>query len=118
MGPLRICVTGAAGQIAYALLPMIARGDVFGNRRMILTLLDIPAALNKLNGVLMELRDCAYSLICDIVATVDPLVAFMDVDFCIMLGAFPRKDGMLRKDLLGRNGEIFRLHAEVINQVS
>eukprot|EP01129_Flabellula_baltica_P009179 TRINITY_DN3708_c0_g1_i1.p1 TRINITY_DN3708_c0_g1~~TRINITY_DN3708_c0_g1_i1.p1 ORF type:complete len:360 (+),score=53.03 TRINITY_DN3708_c0_g1_i1:136-1215(+) len=114
--PFCVCVTGAAGQIAYALLPLIAQGDVFGDRPLVLHLLDIPDAMTTLEGVLMELYDCAYPLLVDVIITDDPVVAFTGADFCVMLGAFPRKEGMERKDLLDRNVHIFQEQGEIINQ--
>jgi len=109
--PLRVAVTGACGQIAYSLLPLLVSGKVFGpNQKVTLLLVDlnIPAVLSKLEGVAMELTDCAYPLLADIVVTGDLKVGFKDADVVVFLGAFPRKDGMERKDLLEKNAGIFK----------
>ncbi|KAI9190159.1 Malate dehydrogenase, cytoplasmic [Blastocladiella emersonii ATCC 22665] len=117
--PLRVCVTGAAGQIAYSLLFSLGTGLVFGpTQRIVLHLLDIPAAMDALNGVVMELEDCALPLVAGIVATADPLVAFDNVDWAIMLGAMPRREGMLRKDLLKANVGIFKAQGEALDRVA
>ncbi|ORZ31616.1 lactate dehydrogenase/glycoside hydrolase [Catenaria anguillulae PL171] len=117
--PLRVAVTGAAGQIAYSLLHMIASGQVYGpNQPIILHLLDIEPALDALKGVVMELEDCAHSLLVGIVPTTDPLVAFRDIDWLIMLGAMPRREGMQRKDLLKANVGIFKQQGEALNLVA
>jgi malate dehydrogenase len=103
--PIRVCITGAAGQIGYALLPHICLGKTFGpDQPFILHLLDlnIDAVQTNLSGVKMELEDSTYPLLQGVVTTGDPSVAFNGADFVIMLGAFPRKDGMERKDLLVR----------------
>ncbi|TRY63513.1 hypothetical protein TCAL_16543 [Tigriopus californicus] len=106
---LRVLVTGAAGQIAYSLLYQISSGYVFGpDQPIILHLLDIAPAMGVLNGVVMELHDCAMPLIADIVATDDPAVAFKDIDAAFLVGAMPRKEGMERKDLLAANVKIFK----------
>eukprot|EP01095_Lingulamoeba_sp_RSL-Kostka_P007801 TRINITY_DN2536_c0_g1_i1.p1 TRINITY_DN2536_c0_g1~~TRINITY_DN2536_c0_g1_i1.p1 ORF type:complete len:381 (+),score=135.65 TRINITY_DN2536_c0_g1_i1:33-1145(+) len=115
--PKRIVVTGAAGQIAYSLLFQIATGRMLGpDQPIILHLLDIPPAENALNGVVMELEDCAFELVHDIVATVDPKIAFKDADLAIFVGAFPRRKGMLRKDLLEKNASIFYTQGKILNQ--
>jgi malate dehydrogenase len=103
-------VTGAAGQIGYAVIPLIAKGHFFGpNQPVILHLLDIPFCEASLNGVVLELEDCAYPLVLGIVATTTSLEdAFKDIDFAILVGAFPRKEGMERKDLLAKNCAIFK----------
>lgn len=106
--PIRITVTGAAGQIAYSLIFRIAAGDVFGPDQPVeLRLLEITPTLPKCHGVLMELEDCAFPLVRSIVATDDPAVAFKDSNWCVLVGSVPRKAGMERKDLLGINGKIF-----------
>jgi len=106
--PLRIAVTGAAGQVAYALLPRLASGEVFGRQtQIILQLLEIPQAMQALEGVAMELWDCSFPTLADIVITDDPNRAFRDCNWALLVGAFPRKAGMERKDLLGMNGQIF-----------
>ena len=99
--PVRIAVTGAAGQIGYALLFRIASGDMLGkDQPVILQLLDITPALPAVKGVVMELEDCAFPLLQDVVITDDPNVAFKDVDVALLVGARPRSKGMERKDLL------------------
>lgn len=114
--PLRVVVTGAAGQIAYSLLYMIAKGDVFGpNQKLILHLLDIPPMMEVLNGVVMELADCALPLLVGVVPTADPAVAFKDVSAAFLVGAMPRKQGMERKDLLSANVKIFKVQGEAMN---
>ena len=110
--PVKVAVTGAAGQIGYALLFRIAAGDMLGPDQPVdLHLLEITPALGALNGVVMELNDCAFPLLNNIVATDDPNVAFKDADFCLLVGAMPRKQGMERKDLLSANGGIFARRA-------
>jgi len=105
---VRVCVTGAAGQIGYSLLPLLATGQVFGaNQKVVLQLLEITPVLPALEGVRMELDDCAYPLVDDIICTDKAEVAFKDVDFAILVGGFPRKAGMQRKDLLAKNAPIF-----------
>lgn len=117
--PVRIAITGAAGQISYSLLFRIAAGDMLGsNQPVILQLLDIPAAKKILDGVVMELQDCAFPLLVDIIATHDPLAAFDQVDIAILVGARPRKQGMERKDLLQINGDIFKRQGQALNQVA
>jgi len=106
--PIRVVVTGAAGQIGYALLFRIAAGDMLGpDQPVILHLLEITPALPALNGVAMELSDCAFPLLHGIVVTDDVNVAFKDVDYALLVGARPRGPGMERKDLLEANGAIF-----------
>jgi malate dehydrogenase len=106
--PIRVAVTGAAGQVAYAMLGRLASGEVFGpDRKVILQLLEIPQAMPALEGVAMELDDCGFPTLADIVLTDDPDRAFQDVNWALLVGSFPRKQGMERKDLLGINGKIF-----------
>lgn len=106
--PIRIAVTGAAGQVAYALLPRLASGEVFGpDRKVILHLLEIPQAMQALEGVAMELEDCSFPTLAGLVLTDDPNVAFDGVSWALLVGSFPRKEGMERKELLGINGKIF-----------
>jgi malate dehydrogenase len=106
--PVRVAVTGAAGQIGYALLFRIAAGDMLGkDQPVILHLLEITPALPALNGVVMELNDCAFPTLAGVVATDDVNVAFKDVDYALLVGARPRGPGMERKDLLEANGAIF-----------
>ncbi|MCC7134916.1 MAG: malate dehydrogenase [Nitrosomonas sp.] len=117
--PIRVAITGAAGQIGYSLLFRIAAGDMLGSDQTIsLRLLDIPTSANALNGVLMELQDCAFPLLADVSITHDPLVAFDQVDLAILVGARPRSKGMERKDLLTANGEIFSKQGQILNQVA
>jgi malate dehydrogenase len=106
--PIRVAVTGAAGQVAYAMLGRLASGAVFGpNQKVILQLLEIPQAMQALEGVAMELEDCSFATLQDVILTDDPNKAFKDVNWALLVGSFPRKQGMERKDLLGINGKIF-----------
>ncbi|PNY80803.1 malate dehydrogenase [Deinococcus koreensis] len=117
--PVRVAVTGAAGQIGYSLLFRIASGDMLGkDQPVILQLLEITPALKALQGVVMELRDCAFPLLSDVVTSDDPMVAFRDADYALLVGAMPRKAGMERGDLLGANGGIFKPHGEALNAVA
>lgn len=114
--PVRVTVTGAAGQISYGLLFRIAAGNMLGpDQPVVLQLLEIPPAMNALKGVCMELDDCAFPLLQGIAATDDPNQAFADADFALLVGAMPRKKGMLRKDLLSANSEIFSVQGKAIN---
>ena len=107
-GVIRVAVTGAAGQVAYAMLGRLASGEVFGpNQKVILQLLEIPQAMPALEGVAMELDDCSFPTLQDVVVTDDPARAFRDCNWALLVGSFPRKQGMERKDLLGINGKIF-----------
>lgn len=107
--PVRITVTGAAGQIGYGILFRIASGQMLGaDTPVILQLLEVTPALSALNGVKMELDDCAYSPLVDVITTDDANVAFGDADIALLIGAMPRKDGMERADLLTANGGIFK----------
>ncbi len=115
--PVRVTVTGAAGNISYALLFRIAAGNMLGpDQPVILQCLEIPPAMNALQGVVMELNDCAFPLLQDIVATDDANVGFKGTDFALLVGAMPRKDGMLRKDLLQANSKIFSAQGKAINE--
>jgi len=108
MSTIRIAVTGAAGQIGYSLLPRIAAGEMFGSSsKIILQLLEIPPALEALKGVAMELDDCAFPLLEEIVVTSDANEAFKDANLCLLVGSKPRGPGMERSDLLKDNGKIF-----------
>lgn len=114
--PVRIAVTGAAGQIGYALLFRIASGDMLGkDQPVILQLLEVTPALKPLEGVVMELNDCAFPLLHGVVTTDDPNVAFKDVSYALLVGAMPRKEGMERKDLLQANGGIFGPQGKALN---
>src|SRR5215212_3275239 len=106
--PIRVAVTGAAGQIGYSLLFRIASGSMFGPEQpVILHLIEIEQALGALQGVVMELQDCAFPLLKGIVATASLDEGFKDVNWALLVGSVPRKAGMERKDLLGINGKIF-----------
>lgn len=106
---VKVLVTGAAGQIAYSLLCKIANGEVFGeNQPVTLHMLDIPIAETALNGVKLELQDCAFPLLEEIVATTSVEEAFTDIDVALLVGAMPRRQGMERKDLLAANAKIFK----------
>ncbi|MBL8245004.1 MAG: malate dehydrogenase [Rhodanobacteraceae bacterium] len=114
--PVRVVVTGAAGQIGYALLFRIAAGDMLGkDQPVILQLLEITPALPNLAGVVMELNDCAFPLLHGVVQTDDPNVAFKDADYALLVGARPRGPGMERKDLLEANAAIFSVQGKAIN---
>src|SRR5215813_6344562 len=105
---IRVAVTGAAGQVAYGLLARLASGEVFGpDQKVVLQLLEIPQAMGTLEGVAMELDDCSFPLLAGVELTDDPNKAFKDCNWALLVGSFPRKQGMERKDLLGINGKIF-----------
>lgn len=115
--PVRVAITGAAGQISYSLIFRIAAGDMLGpDQPVILQLLEIPPAMNALQGVVMELNDCAFHLVQGIVATDDPNVAFKDADYALLVGAKPRGPGMERSDLLKGNAAIFSVQGKALNQ--
>jgi len=115
--PIRVVVTGAAGQIAYSLLYQLGKGDVFGqDQPLYLHLLDIPMMMGVLDGVVMEMLDCALPLVRGIVPTADPAVAFKDIDAAFLVGAMPRKEGMERKDLLAANVKIFKIQGEALDK--
>lgn len=117
--PVHIAVTGAAGQISYSLLFRLAAGSLLGpNQPIVLHLLEIPQAMNALQGVVMELQDCANPLLHRIEITDDPKVAFKNVDFAFLVGARPRGPGMERKDLLEVNAEIFSTQGRALNEVA
>jgi malate dehydrogenase len=117
--PIRVAVTGAAGQIGYSLLFRIASGEMLGkDQPVILQLLEITPALNALTGVVMELDDCAFPLLAGVVQSDDPKVAFKDVDIALLVGARPRSKGMERKDLLEANGAIFTTQGKALNEVA
>jgi malate dehydrogenase len=117
--PMRVAVTGAAGQIGYALLFRIANGDLLGkDQPVILHLLDLPVAQKALGGVIMELNDCALPLLAGVVPTDDPLVAFRDIDIAILVGSRPRGPGMERRDLLAANAEIFKVQGRALNEAA
>jgi len=114
--PVRVAVTGAAGQIGYSLLFRIANGDLLGpDQPVILQLLDVPVAMKALEGVIMELDDCAFPLLAGVNASDDPNVAFKDVGVAMLVGAKPRGPGMERKDLLRENGPIFTSQGKALS---
>ncbi len=115
--PIRVTVTGAAGNISYAMLFRIAAGDMLGqDQPVILQLLEITPALDALKGVVMELEDCAFPLLAGIVQTDDASVAFKDCDYALLVGARPRGPGMERKDLLEANAAIFSAQGKALNE--
>ena len=115
----RVAVTGAAGQIGYSLLFRIANGDMLGkDQPIVLQLLDITAALPAVQGVVMELEDCAFPLLQGVVVTDDPKVAFRDADYSVLVGARPRSKGMERKDLLEANGAIFTVQGRALDEAA
>eukprot|EP00039_Didymoeca_costata_P028452 m.21098 g.21098 ORF g.21098 m.21098 type:complete len:343 (+) comp7031_c0_seq1:422-1450(+) len=117
--PIVICVTGAAGQIAYSLLFSLAQGDIFGQDQPLkLQLLDIAPMQNCVAGVVMELQDCSFPLIADIMHTSDADEAFRDCDVAILVGAMPRREGMERGDLLAKNGKIFMAQGDSLDRVA
>ncbi|MCP4271662.1 MAG: malate dehydrogenase [Gammaproteobacteria bacterium] len=117
--PVRVAITGAAGQICYSLIFRIAAGDMLGkDQPVILQLLEITPAMKVLDAVAMEVNDCAFPLIYDVITTDDPYVAFKDADIALMVGAKPRGPGMERADLLKDNGKIFSSLGKIINDVA
>lgn len=117
--PIRIAVTGATGQICYSLLFRIATGDMLGkNQPIILQLLDIPGSQSLFDGLVMELLDCAFPLLSDVITTDNPRVAFKDADIALLVGARPRTQNMERKDLLTANGPIFSEQGKALDEVA
>jgi len=119
--PIKVAVTGSAGQIGYALLPRIASGAMFGmDQPVILQLIEAPVekAMQALEGVAMELDDCAFPLLSGIVLTDDPRQGFADANWCLLIGAKPRGPGMERADLLKENGKIFTTQGTIIDEVA
>src|SRR3982751_4674840 len=119
--PIRVAITGPAGQIGYALVFRIASGQMFGpDQPVILQLIEIPneKAMNALKGVAMELEDCAFPLLADMVLTGDPNVGFKDANWCLLVGAKPRGPGMERADLLKDNGKIFIQQGQIIDRIA
>ena len=119
--PLRVAVTGAAGQIGYSLLYRIASGEMLGrDQPVVLQMLEIPdeKAQNPLKGVMMELEDCAFPLLAGMTAASDAKVAFKDIDVALLVGARPRTKGMERKDLLEANGAIFTVQGKALNEAA
>lgn len=114
--PIKVTITGAAGHIGYALVFRVASGEMFGpDQPVILRLLEIPQSLSSLNGVGMELEDCAFPLLDDIVLTDDPAIGFRDSNYAVLIGAKPRSKGMERKDLITENAKIFAMQGRSIN---
>ncbi|MCX7243689.1 MAG: malate dehydrogenase [Polaromonas sp.] len=119
--PVRVAVTGAAGQIGYALLFRIASGEMLGkDQPVILQLLEVPAEgpQKALKGVMMELEDCAFPLLAGMEAHSDPMTAFKDTDYALLVGSMPRKAGMERAELLAINGQIFTTQGKALNAVA
>lgn len=116
--PANVVITGAAGQIGYVLAFRIANGDLFHNRKVRLHLLEITPVLPKLEGVAMELQDCAFPMLAGVECTDNAEVAFKDADIVFLVGSFPRKDGMSRADLLGKNGGIFKAQGEALSKAA
>src|SRR5690606_36142543 len=119
--PIRVAVTGAAGQIGYSLLFRIASGEMLGkDQPVILQLLELPMEKPQaaLKGVIMELEDCAFPLLAGVIGTGDAEVAFKDADIALLVGAMPRGPGMERKDLLLKNAEIFTAQGKALNKVA
>ena len=117
--PIRVAITGAAGQIGYSLLFRIANGDMLGHEQpVILQLLDVPQAQQTLRGVAMELEDCVFPALQQVIITDDPKVAFSDAEIVLLVGARPRSKGMERKDLIEANGAIFSAQGKLLNEVA
>jgi len=117
VAPLRIAVTGAAGQIGYAIIFRIAAGELFGpNQPVIINMLEITPMVPKLEGIVMELQDCAFPTLAGVNCTDNPDVAFQDIDVAFLIGSFPRKDGMDRSQLLEKNGGIFKVQGESLGK--
>jgi len=114
--PIKVTITGAAGHIGYALAFRVGSGEMFGaDQPVILRLLEMPQAMSSLNGVGMELEDCALPLLHDVVLTDDPSIGFRDADYAILIGAKPRSKGMERNDLITENARIFSAQGRAIN---
>uniref|UniRef100_A0A6B2FYX4 Malate dehydrogenase, cytoplasmic n=1 Tax=Myxobolus squamalis TaxID=59785 RepID=A0A6B2FYX4_MYXSQ len=116
---IRVLITGSAGRIAYSLIPLIGLGHAFGpEQKLDLVLFDIPEKIDVLRGIMMEIDDCSYSLINSVSFTANPEEAFLDIDFAIFLGSYPRKEWMQRKDLLEKNKIIFKQQAMYLQEYS
>lgn len=115
MEPAHVLVTGAAGQIGYNLSFRIAKGDLYGDRKVVLHLLEIPFGMKALEGCVMELQDCAFPTLAGVIWTDKAEEAFKDVDVAFLVGAFPRKEGMDRADLLEKNGGIFTVQGKALS---
>eukprot|EP00689_Sawyeria_marylandensis_P001424 EC821623.1.p1 GENE.EC821623.1~~EC821623.1.p1 ORF type:complete len:160 (+),score=63.03 EC821623.1:43-522(+) len=119
MSTINVCLTGAAGQIGYSIVPMICNGDITGkNQKLIINLLDIEKCLKDLEGFNLELTDSAYPLVEKVNLCFDPYIAFKDCDLAILCGAFPRGPGMERADLLKKNANIFKSQGAAIEKVA
>ncbi len=117
--PKIVAVSGAAGQICYSLLFRIANGDLYGkDQPVVLQLLDLPQSLKAVEGVVMELEDCAFPLLAGVTITADPEVAFKDIDAALLVGSRPRGKGMERRDLLAANAEIFKVQGKALDKVA
>src|SRR6266436_5587055 len=119
--PVRVAVTGAAGQIGYSLLFRIAAGEMLGrDQPVILQMLELPIdkAQAALHGVMMEIEDCAFPLVAGMTGSADPAAAFKDADIALLVGARPRGPGMERKDLLEANGKIFAPQGQALSEVA
>ncbi|KAL8608678.1 Malate dehydrogenase, cytoplasmic [Nucella lapillus] len=117
--PIKVCVTGAAGQVAYALIPSVAKGQVFGAQQpIILSLLDVTPVMDALNAICTELGDSAYPLLREVIPTDDAHVAFKDIDAVFLVGSAPRKDGMIRRDLLHPNARVFESQGRALNNAA
>src|SRR3546814_104611 len=115
--PVKVAITGAAGQIAYSLIFRVASGSMLGpDQPVILQLLDIPDALEKLKGTVMEVDDCAFPLVTETIASADPMEAFDGTDYALLVGARPRGPGMERKDLLEANAKIFSVQGKALSE--
>lgn len=115
---IKVALSGAAGNIGYALLPLISSGYIFGSKAVELRLLEIPEAIGSLAGTKMELVDCSFPCLTDVVITSDPLVAFKNADVIILVGGMPRRKGMARKDLIQANTKIFSSMGRAIDEVA
>ncbi len=114
--PVRVTITGAAGQISYSIIFRVASGDMLGkDQPVVLQLLEIPPAMGALNGVVMELYDCAFPLVAGVIPTDDPNVAFQETDYAVLVGARPRGPGMERSDLLKANAAIFSVQGKALS---
>jgi malate dehydrogenase len=116
--PLVVCITGAAGQIGYVLSQIVASGQVFGERKIALKLLDIEMCMPQLKGGVMELEDCAYPTLASVELGFDPMIIFKDMDVGIFVGGFPRKAGMERKELMAKNCNIFKVQGAALDKVA
>jgi len=115
--PIKVAITGAAGNIGYSIIPRIASGEVFGlDQPVILQLIELENAMKQLEGVAMETYDCSFKLLRNIITTSDVNVGFKDIDYAFLIGAKPRTQGMERKDLLNDNANIFSIQGKALNE--